>query len=317
MCARNDHGSGVSPNPGLGSWLDSDVKLAFSTDLPNLNKVYFCGTHGDPLASDCLFECIRYCKSRNVDIEIFTNGSLRSAKWWNDLVSMLTPNDKIVFGVDGIKTNHLYRQNTNIDKILSNMEICCNSPVTVQWDFLAFRHNEHELDECRDVAKRLGVDRFRIRKTARWNMSQGNRYPVKNANGDITHYLEPPINPDLVHPDIDKITDMAHKPLDGYKIECIYREARKMYINSRMEVFPCCYISSDNEELRINRKSDSLHVPFNEFNLREKTWREIFDHRFYKDDLVNSFTGTNTITRCIKTCGLIKRESNQNEMKQI
>jgi len=74
-------------------------------------------------------------KRRNINIEIFTNGSLKPDSWWEKLVKILDSNDRITFGVDGIETNHLYRQNTHIDKILSHMKISCNSLVKVDGTF--------------------------------------------------------------------------------------------------------------------------------------------------------------------------------------
>ena len=314
MCARNDFGYGVSPNPGLTGWKVGDAELAFSTDLPNLEKVYFCGTHGDPLASDYLYDAVAVCKSRGLQVEVFTNGSLRPESWWRGFTELLDQNDVIVFGVDGIETNHLYRQNTNIDRILHNMKICCESAASVQWDFLAFKHNEHELEECRSMAKQLGVKKFRIRKTARWHMNGGKPFPVRNKAGEVTHHLEKPNDPDLVHPDAQRIVDIRKKDQVEYKISCIYKNASKIYINCRLQVFPCCYISSDNEQLWLNADASKLQVPLDDFSLRDRSWHDILQHPFYTRELLDSFTNGKALRRCINTCGVVQYEANQNHV---
>lgn len=314
MCNRNNNGYGLTNNPGWGTWNKGDENLVFSNELPNLKKVYFCGTHGDPLTYSFLLDAIRLCKLKNISVEIFTNGSLRPLSWWHKLTSLLTINDKIVFGIDGIETNHLYRQNTNIDKILERVKLCTSKGLNVQWDFLVFKHNEHELELCKKISKELGVKNFRIRKTARFSTD---RVEVRNKNNEVTHYLEPPINKNLRHPDYKVIQNLYFFKPDQYKITCLYKESKKIYVNSRLEVFPCCYISDLNEKLKINLDQSQLYVPIDKMSLKSNSWNAILNLPFYKEELVKSFYSSNTIRRCIFTCGVINRESNQNEAIDI
>ena len=340
MCNRNIFGAIDRPGRGLVEWSLDDIDRVFSSDLPNLKRVYFCGTHGDPIASKYLFEAIAAAKVKNLEIEIFTNGSLKTDEWWEKLVAILDKRDRITFGVDGIETNHLYRQNTNIDKILSHMKICCAGKVKVRWDFLAFKHNEHEIDACKTMAVELGVTDFRIRRTPRFDTFDP--YPVMNSNKVITHYLEPPTAPELRHPSHDimkTITqhgtaideDRIYKSLStqsavvestvsdfvptetltNWKISCIYQESKKIYVNSRLEVFPCCYISDDKESFK-RFSQNELQYPMGELSLRSKNWTDILEHKFFAEDLIKSWTNSNVIPRCIKTCGIIKREQEQN-----
>lgn len=313
MCARNNHGFGLADKLQLNSWKLGDELKVFSTDLPNLKRAFFCGTHGDPVAAPYLFEAVQACKNLGVIVEIFTNGSLRSGNWWTKITNILTKDDKIIFGIDGIDTNHLYRQNTNIDTILRNLKICCNSNVTTQWDFLVFAHNEHELENCKSIAKELGVNKFRIRKTPRFS---SNKHDVRNNINEITHYISPPTNPEFLHPDFKIIQHIANHRPDKYNVQCIYKSAKKIYVNSKLEVLPCCYISDDNEKGRIN-DSTQLHLPQILPSLRSSSWADILNTPFYNHKLVQSFTGTNTITRCISTCGVIQREHNQNQIVKL
>lgn len=311
MCARNDHGYGLTDNPGWGYWEKDSEHLVFSKELVNLKKVYFCGTHGDPISHPFLPSIIKHCKDLGLRVEIFTNGSLRSETWWNNLLKHLDKDDKIIFGIDGIETNHLYRQNTDIDKILKHVRLAVNSGIIVQWDFLAFKHNEYELEKCKETAKGLGVKYFRIRRTARFN---SDKFEVRNKNNEITHYLEPPSSTELIHPDFEKIKKTYSSLPATYKITCLYKEAKKIYVNSRLEVFPCCYISDVNEKKKLNLDISNLHVPIEEMSLKNKSWEDILSIPFYKEELLKSFNSKNTIKRCIFTCGVIDREANQNKI---
>lgn len=344
MCARNVFGQGNRPGRGAGDWSIEDIQRVFDKNLlPNLRYVYFCGTHGDPLAAKNVFEAIKAAKDLGAGIEMFTNGSLKTETWWKKLVDILDERDRITFSVDGIETNYLYRQKTNIDKIMKHMKICCDSKVKVRWDFLAFKHNEHEYEACQKIAKNLGVDDFRLRRTARFDVFK-TKFPVLNDNKEITHFLEPPDREDLRHPSLKEMGNIANKiydndfdielnnetikkffppnrdhynyvdkelPANDFKIQCIYQQAKKVYVNSRMEVHPCCYISDEYENYK-TLANGQLPYPIGELSLRDKSWTEIMNHRFFKEDLVNSWTQDNVIPRCIRTCGVVKREAEQN-----
>lgn len=344
MCDRNIFGSVDKPGKGLSEWSLDDINRVFNKELTNLKIVYFCGTHGDPIAAKYLFEAIKAVKDKGAAIEMFTNGSLKTEAWWHKFIDILDERDRISFGVDGLETNHLYRQRTNIDKIISHMKIACNGKVRVRWDFLAFKHNEHELENCKKFAKEIGVTDFRVRRTPRFDRYQP--YPVLNQNKEITHYLEPPENPELRHPSHDKIknlrhqTDMTDKKTvmeavwfmeknkknvvvkkDGivdkdWKITCMYQEAKKIYVSSRLEVFPCSYISDNNETFKTITEQE-LKYPEGELCLRDKTWKQVLDHPYYANDLVESFTNNNVIPRCIRTCGVVKRIYEQNLQVKI
>ena len=345
MCARNIFGQGNRPGRGISDWTLDDIKNVFNKKaLPNLRFVYFCGTHGDPLAARNVFEAIKAAKDLGAGMEMFTNGSLKTESWWHKLCDILDERDRITFGVDGIETNHLYRQKTNIDKIMKHMKICCESEVKVRWDFLAFKHNEHEYEACQKLAKNMGVTDFRLRRTARFDIFK-TKFPVLNDAQEITHFLEPPDNEDLRHPNLKQMQQIGNKlhnfdsddveinnetikqffppqrdhykyvdkplPADNFDIKCIYQKERKMYVNSRLEVHPCCYISDEYENYK-TLANGQLPYPLGELNLRDKTWEEIMQHDFFKKDLVDSWYSDNVIPRCVRTCGVVKREAEQN-----
>lgn len=314
MCARNNNGYGLTENPGWGHWQVGDELLVFSDNLPNLKRVFFCGTHGDPITLPNLPEVVNYCKQKNLKVEIFTNGSLRSLDWWNRLLDKMDANDKIVFGIDGIETHHLYRQNTDIKKILERLKLAVKKGIIVQWDFLVFKHNEHELETCRNLAKELGVAKFRLRKTARFS---NDKMEVRNSNNEVTHFLEPPVDKSLRHSDFKIIKNLYKSLPENYNISCIYKESKKIYVNSRLEVFPCCYISDNNEKLKLNTDNSQLHVPIDQMSLKNKSWTDILNIPFYREELLKSFQSSNTIRRCIFTCGIVDRETNQNKVIDV
>jgi MoaA/NifB/PqqE/SkfB family radical SAM enzyme len=77
--------------------------------------------------------------------------------------------DYIKVAIDGIsnETNSLYRVGADVSKVMENFELLMRRkkelksevPV-VEWQFVVFKHNEHEVEEAKRIAKRLGVDYF-------------------------------------------------------------------------------------------------------------------------------------------------------------
>jgi MoaA/NifB/PqqE/SkfB family radical SAM enzyme len=344
MCARNNNGAGLSPGLIERQWSFEDIDRVFTNEHKNLNLILFCGTHGDPLTEKYLFEAVLKAKNLKYNIQIQTNGSLRSVSWWKNLSSILDYTDTIAFGIDGLETNHLYRQNTDIDKILKRVEIVCKSKAKTQWDFIPFKHNEHELELCKQTAIKLGVDQFRIRKTPRFDKNA--IFPVIDNFGKIIRQLEPPENLDLRHPELEKMKNIRsifglpvdkkigsvikisndlqkkvkkiNKHMIDYNIDCVYRNNRRIYVNSDLIVFPCCYISDENESGILNVDQEEIQFPLKKLSLRDKNWSEIINHEFYRDKFVKSFTDKDsTLSRCIKTCGIVKREENQNQLIDI
>jgi hypothetical protein len=103
----------------------------------------------------------------------------------------------------------------------------------------------------------------------------------------------------------------------NYQIKCVYKEAGQIYVNTKLEVFPCCYISDEKERGRLNRNVSQVHMPISELNLKNKTWTEIFDHPFYKQKIVESFGSSDRLDRCVFTCGVVEREKNQNQIVEF
>jgi sulfatase maturation enzyme AslB (radical SAM superfamily) len=86
-----------------------------------------------------------------------TNGSARTVDWWRDIAEVLKPNGYVIFSIDGLEdTNHLYRRNTNWEKIISNVNAFIEAGGIAHWEYIVFEHNEHQIDIARDLASSLG-----------------------------------------------------------------------------------------------------------------------------------------------------------------
>lgn len=131
-------------------------------------KVNLCGTYGDCIYHRHFHDVLAYLKEVGIRVAVETNGSHRKAAWWERTCDMLTDEDMITFSVDGLEdTNHVYRVNARWPDIIEAMRYCA-SRVTVDWKFIVFRHNEHQLEAARLLAAEIGVRRITFKKSGRF-----------------------------------------------------------------------------------------------------------------------------------------------------
>jgi MoaA/NifB/PqqE/SkfB family radical SAM enzyme len=131
-----------------------------------LDALIYNLTLSDPIYSGVLLDQLEYISNLDNPPRIFisTNGSGRNEKYWRRLAELLKPNDVVEFAVDGLEdTNHIYRVNAKYDTIINGMQWLkkygkCN----VGWRFIVFEHNYHQVEQAKEQAKLLHLDRFHV-----------------------------------------------------------------------------------------------------------------------------------------------------------
>jgi MoaA/NifB/PqqE/SkfB family radical SAM enzyme len=143
-------------------------------------RVNLCGTYGDCIYHRRFHDVLSYLKRAGIGVSVETNGSHRKLGWWRKTCDILTDDDMITFSVDGLAdTNHLYRVNARWEDIELAMRYSAER-VTVDWKFIVFRHNEHQLDEARLLAEDMGIRRLVFKKSGRFGQDD----PMTPLNGD-------------------------------------------------------------------------------------------------------------------------------------
>lgn len=160
----------------------AQVKDLFNIEfIKNLELMFMCGNYGDPAAAPECIDIFKYFREVNpsVRLGIHSNGSLRNEKWWSELGTVLNQEgDYCIFSVDGLKdTNHIYRVNTDFDKIMQNAKSFISAGGRARWEYLVFEHNQHQIEEAKQLATDLGFERFHEKVSRRFKLNISHMQP--------------------------------------------------------------------------------------------------------------------------------------------
>ena len=265
MCARSHNGGRVNPRlRNIEMSLETAQKVFNPEFTKQIRFLQMCGNFGDPIVAKDTVEILEYLRSVNPDIKlgIHTNGSLRTADWWARLGKILSQEgDYCKFGIDGLAdTNAIYRQNTSWPRIMTAAKSFIAAGGVAHWEYLVFKHNEHQIEEAREMAKTMGFHSFFVKKTSRFfNYQNGKNepFPILNKAEKVVGHLEPPTQEDFINP----VSLFGVQPKgDGQKpekkpasvvmpnnqmhsvVDCMSLRDQSIYISAAGEIYPCCFI---------------------------------------------------------------------------
>jgi MoaA/NifB/PqqE/SkfB family radical SAM enzyme len=285
------------------SVLQDNLELHKMLGLKHVQFEGNCGdilNHYDPIGLATLFH--------NVNKLVFTtNGGIRNTEYFKSLAAFT--NLEIIFSIDGlIDTNHLYRQNTSFTKIIDNAKAYINAGGKAIWKFIVFKHNEHQIDEAKNLANDIGFIEFKIEYTDR-SWYHGNKWPVYN-NNVYQFDLEPAT---LINQKFDlesDLTNLSNNLKELYlkynanksKIVCPAAQEKRIYIEHLGHVIPCCMLSLDFWKKNYNSMFfDKLLSNRNEINLKQNTLSTILSSNFYQNVLPKSLE-TKPMPKCLFFC---------------
>jgi hypothetical protein len=318
MCARNFHGGLGNPLLKVADiGLRKFVRMFPSRFIEQLHTITMCGNYGDPLLNNDLPEICQYIRINNptVRLDIHTNGSLRSLSWWQNFVNCLPDNHMVQFGIDGMEDTHkLYRVGTDWNKIIQNAHTFIQAGGRARWNFITFKHNEHQLELARQMAREMGFEGFYEKQTSRFIGKP--TFDVLDKDGNTTHSLEQPTEQKLVF--IDRKTVENYKEvMKTAKVVCMVEDSKSVYVDALGYVWPCCfvgatpYIHATTDQLVYDFRNDSL-ASFNrvveefggmeQFNLSKTTIEEMVDSDAWQHVWNREFDN-NSLHVCVRTCG--------------
>ena len=262
------------------------IKSKFKKEMfPSINCINFCGSIDEPTSHPDFLEIVRYFREWDPDmnINIATNGSIRTVKFWTELAEILKGSRHCVtWGIDGSdELSEVYRAGSNYKKVQQNYRAFNAAGGTSMWQFIIMEHNKHQVEEVKQVAKDEGFWQVKYINSAR-------------KEGDVEY----------VRPEVE----------EEKEVQCRYLHEGFIFINCLGDVIPCCYwnfihleLSSPNYKRKGKEKVQAYadlylqHGGTLASNLRYNEVKDVIEGDWF-DAIADSWLQTPLMEKCETMC---------------
>ena len=255
--------------------------------MKNLKEVSFVGNFGDPLMNPELDKIVSFFHKQQISIS--TNASLRGVEWWKQLGT--NSNIRVTFCIDGFEDTHkLYRRNTSYKKIMENAKSFINAGGNARWQFIVFKHNEHQIEEAKTLSENMGFNKINFMYSDRFDIDskfkvyENNKYLYDLEKGSKQKLLRERLNSEK--------GEKYWKELNAKKsnITCAWSKEKKIYIHSDSTVYPCCMLGS----IQSGKKIEQLMLKkiikdVRKIDLNYNTFEDIINSDVFTKALPESF----------------------------
>jgi MoaA/NifB/PqqE/SkfB family radical SAM enzyme len=258
----------------------------------SLKNIYFSGMVGDPCTAPNFLEVCSIIRSKapHVYITISTNGGMKGPKFWAELANILGDQGTVKFAIDGLAdTNHIYRVNVKWDKVMANVAAYRNAGGKADWQYIVFKHNEHQVKEAEAFAKSLGFEHFIFKRSNKFLVDD--LFELTNQGGNGVR-IEHPTQEEYVHPLIfqkDRVSRVneALKITEPSPIKCEAQQRRACYVSAEGYLFPCVYTATSIHLYKFKPLPDSFLKLWEEhggdkINLLNTSWDDVLNSEFLR-----------------------------------
>jgi MoaA/NifB/PqqE/SkfB family radical SAM enzyme len=323
QCPRNYSGGPINEAMPEAELSLEQVRQIFDPAfVRQLRHLYLCGNYGDPAVAADTLEILAHLRgvSRALRLGLHTNGGVRPKEWWRRLAGVV---DYCRFSIDGLEdTNHLYRRHTVWARIMENARSFIAAGGWAAWDFIVFRHNQHQVQAAKRLSAEMGFQEFSIKRTNRFfDPDTAGERPreVLDPRGAPERALEPPDDAGYRNRGVLELVarcgsvDELHAELDRSIIRCRARSDRSIYVSAEGLAFPCAYTA----HIYLRGRDPSQHpvvqllaragLSLGDLDARRHPLREIVAGRFFQDAFAASWSRPSIeagrLAVCARVCG--------------
>ena len=183
----------------------------------NLTDVQFCGNKGDAIFHPEFHKILDYTIDQDVFISLATNGSVFSEKWWRELGKRMK--GEVTFTLDGVdEDTHAMYRGTSFVRVLKHMNAFIQGGGRARWQFIVFKHNEHQIEEAKKLSKKMGCQQFIT--------------VISRFYDDICE-----------RPSTNELTKREmHLSIEKQKVYCQWISMKRIYVSTRGYAYPCCFL---------------------------------------------------------------------------
>jgi radical SAM protein with 4Fe4S-binding SPASM domain len=148
---------------------------------------------GEPFLNKSFLEFVKYAASKN----LYTATSSNAHYFTDDMAKATVESglDRLIISIDGTnqETYSKYRKGGQLNKVIEGTEnllkwkkeLGIQTPHII-WQFIAFKHNEHQIPEIKKLAKEIGVDELGIKTAQIYDYQTSNEFIPENE--DLSRY---------------------------------------------------------------------------------------------------------------------------------
>lgn len=228
---------------------------------------------GEPFLNPNFLEFVSYAHQK----KLYTATSTNAHHITSNLAKCIVESglDRLIISLDGItqETYKTYRIGGQLTKVLEGTahllywkKVLKSSTPHVIWQFIAFKHNEHQIPDLKRLSKEMGVDELAI-KTAQI-------YDTENAADWI------PENPELSR--YQEVSANGYVIQNKLRNQC-WRMWRSAVITWDGKVVPCCFDKDAKYQLG---------------DLSHQSFREIWKSKPYQNFRMKLLKGRSEIDIC-------------------
>lgn len=334
QCPRNIQGGAINPYMPLLHLSRDTIDATFSVELCNrIERVFFCGSYGDPIMHPDFLDILQDFRNKNPTLWLYihTNGGVHDEAYWREIATIMNGYGQIDFGFDGLEdTLHLYRRNVKYAVAMRNARAFIKAGGRAQWNYIVFKHNEHQIEQAKVLSQEYGFFNFLPRKTGRFydhtNECAYPNWPVHDRAGGTEYVLEEPVSEQWRNPSVQKIDVIKkmHGSFEEYlkttPIKCDALLGNKVVITAEGLVLPCNFFEHNLYDARFYsfarpgahpasftttgkvQVKEFVDQYKHELDINKKYLKDIFKSHFWRD-LVDSWSDNNRIMECAMTCG--------------
>ena len=273
------------------NWMSND-------NWDSLRLIDFCGNYDEPTTNPDLLKIIEWIFTSkvfndNLQVNIATNGGTRDKKFWSELGKLgsaykfttvkyeYLSRMNVIWGIDGLEdTNHLYRRNVNWNKLQENFRTYISEGGRASWQFIYFKHNEHQDDLAKQRSIDEGFERIKFRGTK-------SRIHTDVTPGAGKHELST----------AKVTTKIICKALSrpGY-----FGLDTGLYVTVKGSVLPCCWWGTESHLTELDN-TYNLRYNIDNINLNNgNSLQNILDSEWYSN--LHETIQTEVFNKCVHHC---------------
>ncbi|OGL43404.1 MAG: hypothetical protein A2042_07440 [Candidatus Schekmanbacteria bacterium GWA2_38_11] len=267
-------------------WVPNPIKPKGYMSFENFKKVideigdylYLLNLYnlGEPLLHKDIYRMIEYANKKKIFTSISSNFLIFNEE---DADKMIASGlDYLRISLDGTsqETYQQYRVGGNYNKVIENIELLVSKKKKIKskipfidWQFLIFKHNEHEISNVKPLAEKLGVDGVLISSAhaygheKEWLSEERGEYYANPENIDSFCFLW---NQVLINYDGEVAPCCSHIAQIAPEFGNIFRQSfKEIWNNEKFKSARAIFSSSDEHKQRIENLvcyQCSIAIPF-------------------------------------------------------